>query len=302
LQPTFDLLQMATVLRRLRPSVYHSAEWGQPLPVSVPVVMTVHDLIPFRFPQFYPWVRRARVLPLRILRHSTEVIAVSRATAADLVRLAHVDPARVTVIPESASAEFTPGEEDATRAIRARFDLRGAFLLAVGTLDPRKRPRLLAAVAREVMKSHDVQLVIAGDQGVFAARVNAALEQAGIASRVRVTGYLSQPDLVALYRSAACLLLTSAYEGFGLPVLEAMACGTPVVMYDNSSLPEVAGPAGVLVREGDVGAMAGEALRLLHDAAEHERRSQLGLRWAANFSWRRTAEATVSVYRRAAGH
>jgi len=299
LQPVADTLLVARALRGARADLYHAIEFGQPLRTRLPVVVTVHDLIPFVMPRDYPWVRRARLLGLRLLKSADAVIAVSEATRRDVLRLSRADPSRVTVVPEGIAPVFRPASSDAVAALRERLGLAGPYLLAVGTFDPRKRLATLAAVTRAVRRDHDVTLVIAGDQGTFVERVNGGLAAAGIAQHSRVIGHVSTDELVTLYSGAACFVFTSAYEGFGLPPLEAMACGTPAVVFDNSSLPEVSGGAAVVVPDGDVARMAGAIVDLLDDAAERERRRTDGLAWAARFTWLRAAMLTLDVYRAA---
>jgi glycosyltransferase involved in cell wall biosynthesis len=297
LQPSADLLLLHRALANENARLFHGVEWGQPLMARIPVVMTVHDLIPFVFPRHYPWVRRARLLPLQALRRATHVVAVSEATARDVERIAHVDPRRITVIHEGIAPDFQPAPAAAVSAFRARTGLgERRYLLAVGTFDPRKRIRLLADVIRRVRASLDVDLVIAGDQASFAARVRAALDAAGVAERSHVLGHVTQSELVTLYSGAACLVFTSAYEGFGLPPLEAMACGARVAMFHNSSLPEVAGPAAVTVPDGDAQAMADAVCELLEETGDGLPRVTAGRDWAAQFTWRRSAERTLAVY------
>jgi len=299
LQPIADTLLVARALRDAPADLYHAIEFGQPLRTRLPVVVTVHDLIPFVLPHEYPWVRRARILGVRLLRGADAIIAVSHATRRDVLRLSGADPARVTVVPEGIAPEFRPASADDIAALRGRFGIGGPYLFAVGTFDPRKRIATLAAVMREVRRRHDVTLVIAGDQGTFAGRVTGVLESAGLAGHSRVIGHVSTADLVTLYSGAACFVFTSAYEGFGLPPLEAMACGTPAVVFDNSSLPEVCGTAAISVPDGDVAAMAEAICRVLDDAAERERRRADGLAWTATYTWRRAAMLTLDVYRAA---
>ena len=256
LQPIADTLLVANALRGSNADLYHAIEFGQPLRTRLPVVVTVHDLIPFVMPRDYPWVRRARVLGLRLLRRADAVIAVSEATRRDVLRFSKTDPERITVIPEGISPVFRPAPAEAVRRLRDKLRLDRPFLLAVGTFDPRKRIALLADVVRRVRRDHDVVLVIAGDQGTFAGAVTGELARAGLAEHSRVIGHVSSDDLVALYTAATVFVFTSAYEGFGLPPLEAMACGTPAVVFDNSSLPEVSGGAASMVPDGDAAAMA----------------------------------------------
>jgi glycosyltransferase involved in cell wall biosynthesis len=296
LQPLADPLLVSRAVRRLHPDVFHGVEYAQPAFGGAPVVMTVHDLIPFRFPNWYPWVRRSHLPALRMLRFADHVIAVSAATANDVQRLAHVLPSRITVVPEGINESFAPSDDTAIATVLQRFGIRQPYVLAVGTFDPRKRIDVLADVARRIRKNIDAQLVIAGDQGTFSAVVVDALRASGVDRAARVTGHVTQTELAALYSGAACLLFTSAYEGFGLPPLESMACGTPAVVFDNSSLPEVAGDAAVMVRDGDGAAMADAALLLLHDDAERQRRATLGSEWVRRFDWTAAAARTLAVY------
>ena len=181
--------------------------------------------------------------------------------------------------------------------LRSKLRLSRPFLLAVGTFDPRKRIALLADVVSRVRRDHDVAIVIAGDQGTFTAKVTETLAAAGLAEHARVIGHVSDDDLVALYTAAEVFVFTSAYEGFGLPPLEAMACGTPAVVFDNSSLPEVSGGAAAVVPDGDANAMAAAINGVLDDTAERARLQALGLAWSATFTWRRAAELTYQTYR-----
>ena len=294
LQPLADPRLVRRAIRRVRPALYHAVEWGQPSRPGIPVVVTVHDLIPFVFPRDYPWVRRSHIPALRRLRRADHVITPSQATADDVHRLGRVAASRISVIAEGVSAGFAPPPEDDVTAVLERLGVQRPFVLAVGTFDPRKRIRLLAEVMARVRQTHDIRLVIAGDQGTFAATVDDTLRSAGVAEHAHCTGLVSRSDLVALYTAARCLVFTSAYEGFGLPPLEAMACGTPVAMFRNSSLPEVAGPASLVEPDGDAAAMVGALIAILaQDRTTHadDRRA-----WASRFTWRHTAAATLGVY------
>ena len=292
LQPVLDPLLIMPALRGH--SLYHAVEWAQPLRARVPVVVTVHDLIPFLYPRLYPWMRRERLAALRLLRRADAVVAVSGCTAADTVRLARVDPGRITVVPHGVAPDFSPAPGAEVDAVRARLGLDGPYLLSVGTFDPRKRVELLMRAAARL---EGLTLVVAGDQGAYAGAVRAAAAAAGVADRTRVTGHVPLPELVALYSGAGCLLFTSGYEGFGLPLLESMACATPAVGFRNSALGEVGGEAAVLVDDGDVEAMAAAARRLLDDPAERADRVATGRAWAARFTWETTARRTLDVYR-----
>jgi glycosyltransferase involved in cell wall biosynthesis len=210
LQPIADTLLVANALRRADADLYHAIEFGQPLRTRLPVVVTVHDLIPFVMPRDYPWVRRARILGLRLLRRADAVIAVSDATRRDVLRFTRTDPTRITVIPEGISPAFRPASPEALLRVREKFRLHERFLLAVGTFDPRKRIAVLADVVSRVRQEHDVALVIAGDQGTFTRAVTDELARAGLAQHARVIGHVSGEDLVALYTAAEAFVFTSA--------------------------------------------------------------------------------------------
>jgi glycosyltransferase involved in cell wall biosynthesis len=212
-----------------------------------------------------------------------------------------VDPERITVVHLGVDARFAPAPAAAVAEVRGRLGLSdGPIVLSVGVFDPRKRLGALVETVLALRRDHDVHLVIAGAQGVFEPRVRASLEAAGLAEHTSLLGYVSNADLIALYGAARVLLCTSAYEGFGLTVLEAMGCGCPVVAFDNSTMPEIAAPAAVLVPDGDVGAMATAVAGVLGDDASGvgSRRRELGRRQAAEFTWERCARETLAVYGR----
>jgi glycosyltransferase involved in cell wall biosynthesis len=301
LRPLVDPFQVGRALRRDAPALYHAIEYGQPIRPRLPVVLTVHDLVPFVMPDLYPWMRWEHALAMRQFRRADAVIAVSQSTAIDVRRIAGVDPNRITVIHEGVTPPVRVSNSRLT-AIKSDLRLPDRFVLAVGTFDPRKRIDTLTGVVRDVRRDHDVGLVIAGFQGNFGQAVARSIQKAGIGTASRLVGHVTQEELAALYQMADCLLFTSSYEGFGLPPLEAMATGTPVVVFDNSSLPEVVGEAGLLIPDGDGAAMAAAVSALLADPGERERRGSLGRERAARFGWDRTAQATLAVYSAVLSH
>jgi alpha-1,3-rhamnosyl/mannosyltransferase len=294
-RPLLDPFQIGGALWRQPPVLYHAIEYGQPILPMVPVVVTIHDLVPFVMPSEYPWMRRERALPMRQFRRAEAVIAVSQSTAADAQRIAGVDPGRITVIPEGVRMAV-PLPEAQLNDVRRSLRLPARFVLAVSTFDPRKRIDLLTNVVRRLRANHDIGLVIAGFQGNFAPAVDTAITTAGIGDVTRVLGHVSDAELAALYQTTECLLFTSSYEGFGLPALEAMAAGAAVAVFDNSSLPEVVGGAGLVVPDGDAVAMAEAVSGLLSDPRERRRRAAMGRERAAGFGWDRAARATLAVY------
>ncbi len=289
-----DPLLVASALRRRPPRLYHAIEHGQPRRAALPVVVTVHDLIPFLLPG-YSWRSRLLRRPgMRLLRRADAIIAPSRATAADCERIAGVEPGRIHVVPHGLEARYRPPERAVVEATLGRLGLRRPYLLGVGTFEPRKGLPHLVAATRRLRRDHDVDLVVAGRQGMFAASVRAQLAVLG--DHGRELGFVDTADLVALYAGAAAFVFPSAYEGFGLPLLEAMGCGAVAVGFANSSLPEVAGDAAVLVPDGDAAALGAALDRLLTDPGEVEERRRRGREHAARFTWSRAARETVAVY------
>ncbi len=289
-----DPLLVGAALRHRPPRLYHAIEGGQPRRTAIPVVVTVHDLIPLLLPG-YSWRSRLLRRPgIRLLHHADAVITPSRASARDCARLAGVDPGRIHVIPHGLAAAYRPPAAEVVEAALARLRVRRPYLLGVGTFEPRKGLPHLVAVTRRLRRDHDVDLVVAGRQGMFAPAVRAQLAPLG--GHARDLGFVEAADLAALYAGAAAYVFPSAYEGFGLPLLEAMGCGAVAVAFDNSSLPEVAGGAALLVGDGDEDALAAALDRLLSDPGEVAERRRRGREQAARFTWAATARATVAVY------
>ncbi len=280
-----EAVALRSDLERIGPGLYHAIDFRLPGRSPCPLAVTVHDLIPWAWGG--PRMRGERLrywLVKRLLKRADLVIAVSQATAADAARLAGVDPRRVRVVPEAASDVFKPRPGAAGR-VRQRWELESGYLLFVGALDARKDPVSLLrawAAAREIRP--ELKLAVAGDPGRQAPRT---MPGASLLGRV------GDEDLADLYAAAGCLVFPSRYEGFGLPCLEAMACGCPVAAFRNSSLPEVVGDAGVLVDDGDAAALGHAAAGMIGEAESWRR---AGLERAKSFSWRKTARQTIAAY------
>ncbi len=278
--------------------LYHATEHLLPR-LPGPTVMTVHDLIFERYPEHHTRTNRAFLklaMPL-FVRAADRIIAVSQQTKRDLVDLYHTPPEKITVIYEGVDPRFRPAPADEIARVRAAYSPDRPYLLMVGTLEPRKNHATAArALARLKAMGFPHRLLVVGGRGWLFDQVQAAVEAAGVASDVTFAGYVPAADLPPLYSGAACALMPSLYEGFGFPVLEAMACGAPVVCSNASSLPEVAGGAALLVPPTDDEALAGAVARVLREPGLAAGLREQGFAQAARFRWDRCAAETVGVY------
>jgi glycosyltransferase involved in cell wall biosynthesis len=292
-------------LRQLRIDVLHSPHHTMPLaPCGCRRVVTFHDLTFFLLPERYPTTRRLYFQTMTRLsaRVADAVIVPSEAVKGDVMRILGLPRERVFAIPEAAGPAFHPQDAVAIEAVRRRYGLEGPFLLSVGSLEPGKnRERLLQAFARLRARGLTHTLVVAGQRAWRYEGEAPLAQQLGLADSVRFLGHVPQADLPALYSAAEVFVFPSLYEGFGLPALEALACGTPVVASNVSALPEVVGDAALQVPPLDVEALADAMERLLRDDGLRSDLRERGLARAAQFSWEKAARQTVEVYRWAAG-
>lgn len=272
-----------------------------------PMVATVHDVAFLRHPErltadslrYYGQVART-------VRRAARIIAVSDHTARELAALTRVDPARIRVVPNAVDSRFRPVDDAAAaasdREVLARLGLADPFLLFVSTIEPRKNiAPLLDAFGALARARPALTLVLAGADGWQSESVYAHARDLGLGPRVRFLGWVPDDDLVALYRTADCLVHPAVDEGFGLPPVEAMACGTPAVVSAAGSLPEVTGDAALLVAPTDAAAWAGAIGRVLDDHVLARCMSGAGRARAEAFTLERMARATLAVYREAAG-
>ena len=264
-------------------------------------VVTLHDTFAYVAPEahdgFDTWRYRSLLPPAA--RRAAGVITVSQCSRRDLVRFLKLDPVRVHVTAEGVEACFRPLPDDQQRAsVLQRYGIMRPYLLYVGGLNGRKNiPRLLEAYAHLRAQHPAVTLVIAGRRQWQAGAIDEAFRRLALEGRVHFTGYVADADLPALYSAAELFVFPSLYEGFGLPPLEAMACGTPVVTTNVSSLSEVVGDAALTVDPYDSSALAAALERALTDSALRAELRRKGLQRAAQFSWERTARETLAVYR-----
>ena len=291
------------VLRELDVDIAHFTNGMMPALCPAAAVVTLHDVSLTRYPQYHPLRRVLLNRPLMRLaaRRADAVITVSHASKDDIVRVYSVDPARVHVVHEAAAPAFRViRDHERLEQVRARYSLGARLILYVGTIEPRKNLRLLLEAFSRRYRSHDLphQLVIAGPYGWLSADLAPLVEQLQLRDGIRFTGYVPFEDLPVLYNLAELFVFPSVYEGFGLPVVEAMACGTPVVTGPVPALLEVSGGAGEHLPEMTSDALGDALVRLTRDRARREAMTESGLRRAAMFSWQRTAAETLAVYRR----
>ncbi|NEX64481.1 glycosyltransferase family 4 protein [Noviherbaspirillum galbum] len=268
-----------------------------------PTVVTVHDISWVRYPQTHPAARvreMNRIMP-GVVRDAAHIVVDSEFVRREVMEHYGVPEDRISTVLLGVAPEFRPIGMDAARPVLSGFNLRhGEYLLAVGTLEPRKNlASVLAAYSRlpGALRAR-FPLVVTGMNGWGMESLSASLRQMVDRGEVRLTGYVPQANLPALYSGARAFVYPSLYEGFGLPPLEAMACGTPVIASNRASLPEVVGDAGILVEPLDDVAIAGHLQSLIEDHAAHDRCRTLGQQRARMFTWRQFALDTLGVYRR----
>lgn len=281
--------------------VFHIGEFQLPAPgpTAPPFVATVHDLTTLTHPGHHTMLNRAvhRRRLRWIRRHAARVIAVSGSTARDLETRAGIGVDRLTVVHEARGHHLAPPDDP--EAVLRRYGVARQYVLTVGTLEPRKNHvRLVHAFER--LDRDDAALVVVGASGWRSRPIMRAIEASPARERIRVLGPVPATDLAALYTRATAFAYPSLYEGFGLPVLEAMAAGVPVLTSDRSSLPEVAGDAAVLVDPGSVESIRAGLTRLLDEPGLRERLAAAGTARERAFTWERTARETLAAYHEAA--
>ncbi len=287
---------------RTRTNVFHEPHYVLPPLTHCRSVVTIHDCIHLRFPQYLPKrgaLAYARAQMGAAARRSDRVLTVSEASKRDILEFFNVPPEKVTVIHNAIDERFlTAPPEEAVQAVAERYQLQGDFALYVGTVKPHKNvERLIDAfqVVRQSGLDH-LKLVVIGDDISKYAVLRRAVHRYNLHKYVRFLGFLPDETLAAVYRLAAVFVFPSLYEGFGLPPLEAMACGTPVVTSNVSSLPEVMGDAALFVDPYDADAIADGIRRVIIDPALRADLRARGLARAREFSWERSVRRVREIY------
>ncbi len=289
---------------RDRLDVTHSFLNVTPLAAPGAQVLTIHDLSYIVEPRAHPWRRRVylNVMSRLAARRARVILADSKATRDDIVRHFGTDPRKIRVVYAATDPNMRPLDPDSVAEFREQKGLPDEFVLYLGTLEPRKNVDVLVRAFGRLRRSgYDGELVLAGGPGWGYGAIERAVADEGLGDVVRFAGFVPGDEQALWYNSAQVFVYPSAYEGFGLPVLEAMACGTPVVTSDASSLPEVAGDAGVLTTPGDDAELAAVMMELVGAAGRRAELREKGLAQARKFSWDVAAERCREAYRLAAG-
>jgi glycosyltransferase involved in cell wall biosynthesis len=282
---------------------YRRMLWSGPCPL----VATIHDLAPFRLRKKYSWSRMfyGRVVARRLAQRQDAVIAISQNTERDLRQFFKIPPGRVRVIHNGLEHDrFFPGSrEQALAEVARRHHLRAPFFLYIARLEhpAKNHVRLISAFNEFKSATHsDWQLVFGGSDWHGAEAIHSAARKSPFSSDIRLLGFVADEDLPNLYRAADVFVYPSLYEGFGMPPVEAMACGCPVISSDRGSLGEIVGDAAAIVDPEDVGSIAKQLRLLATDVSVRERLRKAGLEQAGKFDWNRTASETLAIYARLA--
>ena len=294
-----EQMETPRVLRKLNADLYHGMAFAAPLRAPCPLVITVFDLSFLTQPQTHKAFNRIylSLITRWSVRHAARVIAISEWTKRDVVNLLGVDPARVDTIPLAAHRRYAPASAGDIAEFRAEHHIGPHAIFFLGSLEPRKNlPTLIEAFQRVLARVPDAELIVGGSLAWKYEPIFARITALGLKDKVRFIGRVAPEELPTWYCACAVFAYPSLYEGFGIPVLEAMACGAPVVTSNVTSLPEVVGDAGLMVAPRDVGALT-EALThvLTNEPARSIMREQSLLR-AGQFSWARTAQMTLATY------
>lgn len=308
LRPRWPYLRIPVVtpwvLRRDRIDVAHFQYFAPPL-CSCSTILTIHDLSFERHPEFFQpgmALRMRLLMPLQT-RLASHIIAVSETTRRDIIELYGVAPERVSVVYNGVAEGFAdPLDPDLSLRTLARFGVDRPFFVCVGNLGTRKNQQGIVRAFARLLDQQDIEhdLVLVGQATESARDIMAEIMGSKWKDRIRVTGFVGRDELRALYAGATASVYASLYEGFGLPILESMACGTPVITSSVSCMPEIAGDAALLVDPGDEEAIGAAFLRMIEDDNLRRRLSEAGRLRAGKFSWSEAARRTARIYRQAA--
>jgi glycosyltransferase involved in cell wall biosynthesis len=288
-------------LARVQPDLVHGMAFAVPLLWRGPSVVTIFDLSFLRYPQRLSVGRRhyLRAVTNLSARRACRVIAISESGRSEICALLGISPDKVDVALPGVTQDFCPLPAGQVSSFRSKHHLPERFVLYLGTIEPRKNLDTLLRAYAQLPERKEVKLILAGGKGWQSERVDALIDELDLARDVITTGYVSNDKLPLWYNASEVFVYPSVYEGFGMPVLEAMACGRPTVASNSSSLPEVVGPSGILVPPTDIAAWGDALSILLTDPALRADLSARGKERARQFTWENTARATVDAYHKA---
>jgi glycosyltransferase involved in cell wall biosynthesis len=271
------------------------------------LIVTIHDLVAFLFPETIPLKYGAymRYLLRQAVKKADRIIAVSHHTGKDLIKILKVPAEKIVVIHEAPSPIFRPDDREVVRSrLKQQYGITKKFIYHLGNIEPRKNLIVLLEAFTLVCKElgTEYQLVVSGQKGWLTGALNRFFKNYPVRDQVIFTGYIPMEHLPLFMNGAEVFVFPSLYEGFGLPVLEAMSCGTPVISSNRSSIPEIVGSAGVLVDPTNTRELADRIIGLLRNREERMRLSQLGIEQAARFSWVEAARQTLNAYRSVIRH
>ncbi len=286
-------------LKKYSIDLYHGPAFSMPRVKTCLQVVTIHDASFNLTPQSHPLYRRLyyRATVPAVMRNADAVISVSQSARSDLLTLVSVTPQKISVVPLGVDPRFhSVKNENKLLTLRNKYDLPRPFILFVGMIEPRKNIELLVDAYLSGNSSDRFDLVLAGSLGWDYSQLLQKITASTKKHCIRLPGYIEDADLPALYSAAEAFVYPSIYEGFGLPILESMACGTPVITSSVSSLPEVAGNAALLVDPRNLAALTSGLQKVLADKSLRDELTARGLQRAANFTWDLTAQKTLSIY------
>jgi glycosyltransferase involved in cell wall biosynthesis len=295
-----ELVSVSLQANKAGISVYHAPHYTLPYGLSMRSVVTIHDVIHLRFPEYFSPLQRAyaRVMISHACRAADAVIVDSEFSGKELVRYVTCPAGKIHVIPLGVSGNFSPGDGSARpEEFTRKYRLGKKFLLCVGSLKPHKNVSCLLRAFAGLGTEENLQVVFIGERLSEYAALTSLCATCGIGERVLSLGWLPEDDLISAYRAASVVVLPSLYEGFGFPVLEAMACGTPVIAANAASIPEVIGDAGILFDPSSDRELTGAIRLVLSDQSLRDSLREKGMQRAKLFTWNRCAERTLNVYR-----
>lgn len=284
--------------KRVRVDVLHSMAFVTPMIAPLPKIVTVYDLSFIHFPERYTKFKRwyLQTQTRRSVQSADLTIAISEDGKRDVERVFGVSAEKIAVITPGVNAEFRPLPQTEIDQFKREKGLNRPFILHVGTLQPRKNiPTLLSAFAE--LNDPNIDLVLVGGKGWLFDEIFALVEQLNLRDRVRFTGFVSEVELPFWYNAAEIFVFPSIYEGFGIPAADAMACGTPVIAANTSSLPEVVGDAGLLFEPQAVSALTERIASVLYDPAQADTMRERGITQAGKFSWTHSGRKMAALYR-----